>query len=194
MQRRMGFIASHSTPSSRTVTSRQSWPLGMEGVAPHSSILPAYQAGAGGNCARMAAAAQGAGSLARPAKITCAPLSKASMKGSGPIMATIRLARPKVSLVSAGRLLSGWIRPAASRRCNSARGGSARIRAMRKCSPSSAVMSRTNCAVRSRCGSPPAPPEVPIISGMPAPIAARSIRRKSRLIAMVEQNGTPAPR
>src|SRR3984885_14968193 len=68
VQRRAGLVGSHLTSSSRTVTNRQSWPFGIDGVAPHSSILPAYQAGAGGNPARVAGATQDAGSLARPAR------------------------------------------------------------------------------------------------------------------------------
>ena len=65
---------------------------------------------------------------------------------------------------------------------------------MGKASPSSRAISRTRAAVSCRCGSPPAPPDVPMMQGMRAATAACSISRRSRLTERREQNDVPAPR
>mgnify|MGYP003341084252 CR=1 FL=1 len=64
----------------------------------------------------------------------------------------------------------------------------------RKSRPCSRAISRSSVAHNCRCGSPPAPPLVPIIIGMPLAIAPRNSRAMSRLIASGVVNGLPEPR
>ena len=66
--------------------------------------------------------------------------------------------------------------------------------ARRKCNASSRAISRTMPATAWSCGSAPAPPQLPMISGMRCLRAARSIRRRSRFIAMREFTHLPDPR
>ena len=58
--------------------------------------------------------AHGAGSVLRPASITCAPASSACKYGCGPIMPTMRSARSTTASSSATALPSGLTRPARS--------------------------------------------------------------------------------
>src|SRR5258708_14411455 len=55
--------------------------------------------------------------------------------------------------------------------------------ASRKCRSSSAAISSTISRVKARCGSPPAVPAEPTITGIPAARPARSISRRSLLVA-----------
>ena len=84
--------------------------------------------------------------------------------------------------------------PAATRRFSSVLSGSAWMAAILKCRPSSRAISRTIDTTNAKCGSPPAPPQVPITIGILFSIAARNISRRSRRIAIGEQNGLPDPR
>ena len=194
MHKRIGFIASSTTPARLTLVSKQSWPLGNAAVAPHSSILPAYHEGAAGMSARVAQPAQGAGSLDRPASTMSAPLSSARWNGSAPIMPTIRVARSIVASSSGLTLRSAFTRPALSSRFTQSLSCSEWMMARRKCSASSRATSRTMPTTVCRCGSPPAPPQLPMMRGMRASRAARSMRRKSRFIAIRELTHLPEPR
>ncbi len=113
------------------------------------------------------------------------------MNGSGPIMPTTRIERSIVASVNAGCRANGLTRPDAIRRFSDALSCSAWISAILKCRPSSRAISRAIVATRSRCGAPPAPPQVPMTSGMPARTAAFNISRRSRRMAIGEQNGLP---
>ena len=154
-------------PDWSTSTSRQSCPLGQAAVAPHSRSLPAYQAGPGANWARIAEPAHGAGSLLRPARTTSAPASRAAMNGSGPIMPTMRSARSTVDASSASHVTqcSNLARrePILDPALVLARSGSGRAGSAGR---SSRAISATIPATLWRCGSPPAPPQLPMISGI----------------------------
>ena len=148
----------------------------------------------GGKSNIVGSAAKIAVSQARPATITSTPSASARRNGPMPIWPTMCDASSMSCSVSAGMPSMPDMRPSRTACFSSARGMSARITAMRKCSPSARAMSRIIASVASRCGAAPADPADPITSGTSTCRAPSSTLRRSRRVATGDVAISPLPR
>ncbi|MPM58143.1 hypothetical protein SDC9_104972 [bioreactor metagenome] len=134
------------------------------------------------------------GSYERPANITFAPFSRALIKGSSPIWATILTASSTSDSVICFAGKRGSMLPSLRFFLINSLFSSDSMTASLNERLFSFAISFTMSRVRATWGWPPLPPAVPMITGIPASMAAGIMISRSLFTEFLSVNDLPTPR